>query len=164
MEIKSVELPGIGYKISFITATNSKIILIIHHSGKREMFFFEDANLEEADFVINLNSDETRQLATELLGVTYQSIVTDSMEMFKDKILIEWIKLPENSPFVNKSIGDSNIGAKTGIAIVGIFQDDQNLLTIPDVETILNSKDTLIIIGKKDQMDAFIQMANPEKI
>lgn len=167
MDIKSVDLPGIGHKISFITAENSKIVLIVHHSGKRDMYFFEEADMDEADFAINLNSDETRELGAQLLGAMYQPIDTDKMEMFKNKILIEWVELPENSPLANSTIGDSRIRTRTGASIIGIVKKGANkenqendVIAVPDIDVVLHTSDTLMVLGKKEQIDAFTHMAS----
>ncbi len=34
------DLPGVGKKISFLTAEQQKVVVIIHHSGKRDLYFF----------------------------------------------------------------------------------------------------------------------------
>jgi deoxyribodipyrimidine photolyase len=38
-----------GKKISFLTAEQQKVVVIIHHSGKRDLYFFQDTDEDEAD-------------------------------------------------------------------------------------------------------------------
>ncbi|RSK26534.1 potassium transporter TrkA [Bacillus sp. HMF5848] len=164
MKIKSVELPGIGHKISFITAEKSKIVLIVHHSGKRDMYFFDDADNDEADFMINLNADETRELGAQLLGAMYQPIDTDKMELFKNQILIEWIEVPSGSPLIDRAIGEARIRTKTGASIIGIVKqgDQNNVIAVPDIDIKLHEGDTLMVLGKKEQIKSFERLCNGE--
>ncbi len=39
MEVKMADLPGVGKKISFQTVEENKIVVIVHHSGKRDLYF-----------------------------------------------------------------------------------------------------------------------------
>lgn len=152
MKIRTAELPGIGKKISFITAEDSKIVLIVHHTGKRDLYFFEDADNDEADFMINLNADETRELGAQLLGAMYQPVDTDKMKMFKHQIIIEWLEIGEKSDLVDSTIGDSRIRTRTGASIIGIVKKD-DLIAVPDIDVTLHKGDTLMVVGKKDQID-----------
>lgn len=162
MDIKSAELPGVGHKISFKTAEDSKIVLIIHHTGKRDLYFFQDADDDEADFSINLNSEETREFGAQLLGAMYQPMDTDKMEMFKQQILIKWIELPEGSPLANKTIADSRIRTRTGASIIGIIKE-QDVIAVPDTDVVLQENDTLMILGKQEQINAFIALSDGDK-
>lgn len=137
------------------------IVLIIHHSGKRDLYFFEDADSDEADFFITLNGEETRQLGAQLLGAIYQPVDTDKMKMFQDKILIEWIELSAHSSLVNKSIGDSQIRTRTGASIIGIVKGE-NTIAVPDIDVVLQPGDVLMTLGKKEQIATFAALCKGE--
>ena len=77
MEVKMADLPGAGKKISFQTAEKRKVVLITHHSGKRDLYFFQDTDEDEADYFLTLTSDETREMGAQLV--------------------MEWIKLTAES-------------------------------------------------------------------
>ncbi|MBU8904999.1 cation:proton antiporter regulatory subunit [Desertibacillus haloalkaliphilus] len=161
MNVKMADLPGIGKKMSFLTAEGSMIVLIIHHTGKREMYFFKDADDDEADFSMDLSADETRELGAQLLGAVFQPVDSDKMKLFKSQIVMEWICLKKRSPLTNKSIGDSEIGKRTGVSIVGIFRD-QEVIASPGVDEILQSGDTLMAIGKSEQIADFEKLCEGE--
>lgn len=157
MQVKMADLPGIGKKISIITAENSMVCLIVHHTGKRELYFFEDADDDEANFSINLTADETRELGAQLLGAVFQPIDTDKMKLFKSQIVTEWVELKKESEFAGKTIGQSEIRKRTGVSIVGIFRKD-NVVASPDVHEMLHTGDTLMAIGKSEQISLFEEM------
>ncbi|SDZ17668.1 TrkA domain protein [Evansella caseinilytica] len=163
MLVKMADLPGIGKKISFITAEESMIVLIVHHSGKREMYFFHDADNDEADFSINLTADETREMGAQLLGAVFQPVDTDKMKLFKSQIVTEWVKLEQSSTLVNKSIGESEIRKRTGVTIVGIFRGEECIAS-PEIDEVLKTGDTLMAIGKQEAITNFEKLCEGEAI
>ena len=40
MKIKTVDLPGIGKRYSFETAEHENVVVILHQSGHRELYYF----------------------------------------------------------------------------------------------------------------------------
>lgn len=161
MKLKMADLPGIGKKISFLTADGSKIVLVIHHSGKRDMFFFTDCDADEPDFSLNLTAEETREMGAQLLGATYQPADLDKMKLFRNQTMMEWIELKPNSALVNKSIGDSQIRKEFGVTIIGIVRGD-DVIASPDVNTVLLPGDTLMIFGKSEQVASIAALCNGE--
>ena len=77
MEVKMADLPRVGKKISFDTAENQKVVIVIHHSGKRDLYFFKDADDDEADYFLSLTPEETREMGAQLLGVAYHPVDDD---------------------------------------------------------------------------------------
>ncbi|MBB5172637.1 cation:proton antiporter regulatory subunit [Texcoconibacillus texcoconensis] len=151
MNIHSTKLPGIGEKISFRTMDDSMIVLVTYHTGKRELYFFDEADEDEADFSIEMNADETRELGAQLLGATYQPIETEQMKLFRDKILMQWLKVNPTSPFAGKTIEEAKVREKTGASIVGIFRDD-DVIASPTLDQRLEARDTIMAVGKNEQI------------
>ncbi|MRG85195.1 cation:proton antiporter regulatory subunit [Salinibacillus xinjiangensis] len=152
MNVSVSQLPGIGQKIEFKTAEDSMLVLIVHHTGKRELYFFEDADSDEADFVMDLTGDETRELGAQLLGATYQPVDADKLKMFKNQIVIDWVKLKPDSPLIGKTLEESEIRNKTGATVMGIIQNDE-IIAAPGPDNLLTANDVLMIVGKKDQVN-----------
>ncbi|MFG6148177.1 cation:proton antiporter regulatory subunit [Halobacillus sp. B23F22_1] len=159
MNISISQLPGIGQKISLKTAEDSMLVLIVHHTGKRELYFFDDSESEEADFAMDLTSDETRELGAQLLGATYQPVNADQLKMFKNQIVIDWIELKPKSPLVYKTIEESEVRNLTGVTIIGIIKGDETI-AIPEADTKLQPGDVIMSIGKQDQIDSMIALCN----
>lgn len=161
MNIKSARLPGIGQKISIMTSENSMIVIIVHHNGKRGMYFFEDAGDDQPDFSITLNPEETREIGAQLLGAIYQPADADKMKMFHHQINIEWIELNASSSLVNQTLSQSAIRERTGASVVGIVKGDDVMAT-PDADVVLEAGDTLISIGKQEQNDELTLLCSGE--
>ncbi|MDY7223514.1 cation:proton antiporter regulatory subunit [Halalkalibacterium halodurans] len=161
MEVKMADLPGIGKKMTFMTAQRNMIVLIIHHTGKRELYFFAHEDNDEPDFSINLTADETRELGAQLLGAVFQPVDNDKMKMIKNKMVMEWIELKKNSPIVNKTIGEANIRKKTGVSVIGIVREGE-VQASPEVDEVLYQGDVLIAVGKQEQIDRFERLCEGE--
>lgn len=154
MSVSISQLPGIGQKITFRTAEDHMLVLIVHHTGKRELYFFEDADSDEADYSMELTSDETRELGAQLLGATYQSVDVEKLKMFKNQIVVDWIKLKEHSPLVHKTIEESEIRNKTGVTVMGIVKGEE-MIASPDPDTKLLPGDVIMIMGKEEEVANF---------
>lgn len=161
MKIRVAELPGIGKKIAFLTASGSKIVLVVHHTGKRDMYFFEDGEDDEPDFHVELTADETREFGAQLLGATYQPVDVERMRLFRNQMVIEWVPLHTTSVFANKTLIDSQIREKTGVTIVGIERNGE-LIGSPNSHTVLLPGDVLMAIGKSEQIEEFTKLCSGE--
>ncbi len=155
------DLPGVGKKISFKTVENQKVVIIIHHSGKRDLYFFQDGDEDEADYFLSLTSDETREMGAQLLGVAYHPVDDDEMKILQKQLVMEWIKLTPESPFVDKQIAESRIRTHTGASVIAVMHGE-DIIVSPDVDTMLKAGDTVMVAGKRDQIKRFDAMAKGE--
>lgn len=162
MNISISQLPGIGQKISMKTSEDNMLVIIVHHTGKRELYFFEDCDSDEADFAMDLTPEETRDLAAQLLGTTYQPADIEKIRMFKRQIIVDYIKVKENSPLVNKTIEESDVRNKTGATIIGIVHGDE-VIAIPETDTTLKPGDVLMSVGKEDQISTLSKLCRGEE-
>jgi TrkA domain protein len=150
MKIKTGDLPGIGKRYSFETAEGENLVVILHQSGQREIYHFAGSDEDEPDLTVKLSDEEARQLGTILLGVDYQPVADDRVELFLKRIRIEWVQVLPGSELTNKKIIDSRIRTKTGATIIGI-QRGEDMLGSPDVNEVILSGDVLMVIGNREQ-------------
>jgi len=151
MQIKTSDLPGIGKRYSFSISGREHIVVILHQAGNREIYHFADENADEPDFSVNLTDDEARQLGVLLMGVDYQPVADDRMELLLKKFRIEWIKVSPDSCLANKTIIESRIRSVTGTTVIGIQRGDE-IIGSPDVEEMILPGDILMAIGKREQI------------
>jgi TrkA domain protein len=150
MKIKTGDLPGIGKRYSFETAEGESMVVILHQSGQRELYHFTDSDEDEPDFNLKLSDEEARQLGTLLLGVDYQPVADDRVELFLKKVRIEWVQVEPDSELANKKIIDARIRSKTGATIIGIQRGD-DFIGSPDINEVILTGDTLMVIGNREQ-------------
>lgn len=159
MEIKTGDLPGVGKRYSFTTANGDHIVIILHQSGHREIYHFTDPDEDEPDLMVKFSDEEARQLGTILMGVDYQPVADDRVELLLKSVRIEWIKVCPDSDLANQTIIDSRLRSKTGATIIGI-QRGKDMIGSPDINEVILPGDTLMVIGNREQtkkVDALCQ-------
>jgi len=160
MQFKEVDLPGIGKKFSIITLGKEKISVIIHLSGKREIYFFEKGDFDEPLCSFVLNEEEANQLGSVLMGTFFKPEAKEEKEIFLKNLIIEWISLEKGSPLINKSIKEFEIRKKTGASIVAIIRGDLTI-TNPSPDEILREGDIVVLVGNKQQIEKFYEVFYP---
>ncbi|KAB2952920.1 cation:proton antiporter regulatory subunit [Heliorestis acidaminivorans] len=157
MQVNITDLPGVGKKISFVNANNKKMVLIIHHTGKRELYFFEDDD-DDAIFCFELTSEETKLLASQLLGATFEPLETEKLErvnMARNQYLVEWIDVAKHSRLAGMKVSDFRKRIPEGVTLIGIFRHD-DLMVHPEPDAILETTDTIMVVGKRESMQNFV--------
>lgn len=161
MKFKETDLPGIGKKFSVITANKEKISVIIHLSGKRELYFFSKDDFDEPMCSFVLTDEEANQLGSVLMGTYFKPEGEEEKEIFMKNLVIEWVNVDKDSQMAGKSIKDLQIRKKTGASVVSIIRDNQTI-TNPAPEEIIRAGDTLVIVGNKEQIEKFFQIFYPQ--
>jgi TrkA domain protein len=150
MQIKTTELPGIGKRYSFRTVNDEQVTVILHHNGSREIYHFDKDEEDDPDFTLSLTDEEARQLGTILLGVDYQPVTDDRVELFLKTVRLEWLRVKPDSCIANQKIIDSQIRSRTGTTIIGI-QRGETMIGSPDVNEVILPGDLLMVIGNREQ-------------
>lgn len=150
MEIKTSDLPGIGKRYSFKTVNGDQVTIILHHNGNREIYHFSPGDEDDPDFTLTLTDEESRQLGTILLGVDYQPVTDDRVELFLKNIRLEWLRVTPESCMAGKKIIDSQVRTMTGSTIIGI-QRGNSMIGSPDVNEVILPGDVLMAIGNREQ-------------
>jgi len=154
MKIKESELPGVGKKYTLETAEDLIFVVIIYHSGHREVYFLEDEEADESEFSLDLTDEEARRVGSILMGADYQPVSENHKRLIHKNILVEWIKLKPESWLVDKRIAETEIRSRIGVTIIGI-QRGENLIGSPDIDEKMLANDILMVTGKKENIDKF---------
>jgi TrkA domain protein len=150
MRVKTSDLPGIGRSYAIETAEGARIVIIIHHTGHREIYYFKDPDQDEPDISLPLNDEEARQISTILIGVDYQPVTDDRMQLLLNSIRIEWLKIEPGSFLAQKTILESQVRTRTGTTIIAIQRGVQ-MIGSPDINEKILAGDTLMCIGTREQ-------------
>lgn len=155
MRYSEADLPGFGKKFSIKLKSGQELILIIHSTGKRELYLMQG---EEASCVIELTQDEAKELGFLMAGAKYEAVSTGRMEAILKELVIEWVKVEEGSKFIDKTIAELEIRRKTGVSVVAIDRQGK-LIPTPDPfkEKILPG-DILVVIGTRQQLNSFLEL------
>ncbi len=162
MFVKEGELPGIGKKYSMKTENGDHIVVVIHHTGKREIYYFEKES-EEPTAVVELTDEEARTLGTILVGALFQPTSDEEKIGFLMKHLaFEWIRVPENSFLAGKNIQELQIRKRYGVIVVAILRDE-NIIVSPSPLFQLQPGDTLVIVGSLENVKRFVKLVEAKE-
>ena len=149
-ELRETRLPGVGTKFTFTTDHGSRVAVIQHLDGSRELYVFRHAGDEEPSAVIHLVDDEARQLGAVLGGAYERPKIVEDLEMALGELLIEWEQVPESSPWIGKTLAESGFRAKTGITVIAILRESESIAGAQPDDVILDG-DTIVVVGKAGQ-------------
>ena len=157
IELRETRLPGVGVKYGFRTGEGSRLAIILHNDGDREIYFFRREDDEDPTAVIRLDDDEARQLGAVLGGAYERPKIVEELEMALGELLIEWVKVPDGSPAIGRSLADCAFRARTGITIIAILREPEPV-TGAQPDDVVQEGDTLVTVGKAGQYKAFREL------
>ena len=154
IDLRETRLPGIGVKYGFRLDAGGRISLILHNDGKRELYWFRRAQDEEPTAVITLDDDEARQLGALLGGAYERPKIVEELEMALGELQIEWVAVPDTSPWIGKTLAEAQFRAKLGITIIAILREPEPV-SGAQPQDVIQQGDTLVTVGKAGQYPAF---------
>jgi TrkA domain protein len=154
LDLQETRLPGVGTKFTMRLASGGRVALILHNDGKRELYWFRHPGDEEPRAVITLDDDEARQLGAVIGGAYERPKIVEDLEMALGELQIEWMPVPDTSPWIGKTLADAGFRAKTGITVIAILREPEPVSGArPD--DVVQRGDTLVTVGKAGQYAAF---------
>ena len=163
VDLQETRLPGVGTKFTIRLAAGGRLSIILHNDGKRELYWFRRADQDEPDAVITLDDDESRQLGVVIGGAYERPKIVEDLEMALGEMQIEWILVPDTSPWIGKSLAECGFRAKLGITVIAILREPESVSGARP-EDIVQRGDTLVTIGKAGQYPPFRRMLAGEPV
>lgn len=157
MEVREVDLPGVGKKFALVTEESERLTIIIHHTGDREIYNFRPGE----DFPFNalrLKDGEARQLSAILGGAYFQPTGGASMDLVLDQLSIEWQKIDGDSKLGGRSIAELDIRKNTGASVLALLRGKQ-VIANPQPDELILVGDTAVIAGTSEQVNRFLAFA-----
>lgn len=152
MVIYEADVPGVGKRYEVEVGGGERVVVIVHHDGKRELFRREGPDAD-ADKLFEFTAEQARQVATTLEGTDFQPLDLEDIDVPLGGAVIEWVEVPANSPVAGETFGDANLGQRTGVTVAAIQRGDETFGN-PGAETTLESGDILVVIGSRAEQNA----------
>jgi TrkA domain protein len=143
-EISETKLPGLGIRYEFTTRRGSRLGVVHHRTGRRELLIYEPEDPDTCRDVVALDEDDSRTLA-ELLGGSRVEEELDRLQAVEG-LAIDWLPVDESGPYADKTVGDTRARTRTGVSIVAVLRGD-GAIAAPGPEFQLQSGDTLLVVG-----------------
>ncbi|MGG5170609.1 cation:proton antiporter regulatory subunit [Pseudarthrobacter sp. J1738] len=152
MNVEETELPGLGLRKDFMTASGRRIGVVLHRDGLTEFIVSTWDDPDTCQASIPLTSAEALALGQMLGG---QGIVNQLTEEHRDVPGIETrqFSIGQDSPFLGKAMGAASIRTRSGVSIVAIMREGEVIPSPgPDVE--LRKGDLLVAVGTLQGLEA----------
>jgi TrkA domain protein len=156
--IRETPLPGIGHKFEFMTRSGDKLVIIIHDDGRRELYHFYHDDPDDSISMISLDDNEARQVSAIIGGIAYRPKALESVDVALDDLVIEWYKIESEFWCTGKTIGELGVRQKTGATIMAIVGADQSKRVNPGPDAVIQPGMTIIVMGERQQIQAFKQL------
>lgn len=152
MDVREHDLPGVGKKFALKTDGGARMTVIIHNTGHREIYHFEEGE-EFPSHAVRLEDAEARKLGAILGGAYFQPAVAESMEMVFDELTVEWMRVESDSPLAGRTIMESAVRKRTGASIIALLRGGKALPN-PQPTDRIQPGDTLMAVGDREQVSS----------
>jgi TrkA domain protein len=147
-QIEETPLPGVGLRHEF-TAEDGRRVGVIHlKSGRRELFVSSHDDPDRVVLSLSLSDDESHALSEALGGSTVIENLQD-LEQRIEGLAIDWLKVDEDSPYANGTIGDARIRTRTGVSVVAVIRGEK-AHPAPGPEFRIEPGDILVVVGTSE--------------
>lgn len=144
-EVTETQLPGVGVRHAFTTASGEGVAVLSHRTGRREIAVYDRSDPDACSTVLHLSADDTRTLA-ELLGGSPVSEAVSGLQHLQG-LAIDWIRIRAGAPA--GTIGERRIRSLTGTSVVAIVRGDDTV-PAPGPEARLEVGDVVVAVGTPD--------------
>jgi TrkA domain protein len=154
-EVTEQHLPGIGHRFDLEAADGEAITVVIHHSGRRDLYV-GGSRRDAVPTAVTLNDAQARTLGAILSGAYFKPAVVDEIEAVVGELLIDWVTLREDSPGTGRSIAELEIRQQTGMTIAAILRDHEAMVA-PEPRVVLQADDRLVVLGRPSDFASFVR-------
>lgn len=151
-EIEETALPGVGRRLDFIADDGSRVGVIHHRTGRRELFVCAAADPDAAVISLNLSDADTHALSDALGGSTVTERLHDLQQQIEG-LAIDWLTVESDMPYAGKTIGDARIRTRTGVSVVAVIRGDEPH-PAPAPDFMIEPGDTLVVVGTTEGIKA----------
>jgi TrkA domain protein len=151
-EVDETQLPGIGIRYDFTTEAGQRLAVLVHRTGRRDMFVYSTEDPDESEISLTLRPDDARTLS-ELLGAAQVAQHLAALQQQVAGISLAWITVDRASAWANQRLADAAIHTETGVSVVAILDGD-NITPAPGADDVLVAGATIVAIGRPEGLEA----------
>ncbi len=155
-EIEETSLPGVGMRHDFIAEDGSRIGVVHHRTGRRELFICPPDDPDSVAQSVSLSDDESHALAEALGGSTVVENLSNLQQQVEG-LVIDWLIVTPESPYANRTIGDARIRTRTGVSVVAVIRGDE-AFPAPGPSFDMAAADTLVVVGTSEGIKAVTEI------
>jgi TrkA domain protein len=155
-EVREVELPGVGVRHEFTTEDGSKVGVVSHRSGRREIYLADHEDPDRFKLALSLSEEDARTLA-EILGASRVAAELAELQQKIEGLAIDWLPVRADSPFAHRPIGAGRVRTRTGVSIVAVLRGDQ-AIPAPGPDVQVQPGDYLVVVGTPRGIEEVVEL------
>ena len=152
MNVDETNLPGLGRRKDFMTASGRRIGVVELREGQTELIVSTWDDPDTCQASIPLTSDEAATLGN-LLGGTHLAMKLAEEDKDVPGIVTRQFSIAADSPFQNQPMGRACIRTRCGVSIVAIMREGE-VLPSPGPDVVLHPGDLLVAVGTQEGLDS----------
>jgi len=160
MTVYETDVPGVGKKFEVEIGGDERLVLLLHHDGKRELFHKPDAD-SDAERLVSLSAPLARKVGAIMQGAYFQPVETDDVEVPLGEAIIEWLDVDPGSPLIDRTLAEAHIRQQTGASVIAIQRDAETIAN-PDPDERIADGDILVTLGTRDEQSAVEALVAPD--
>jgi len=151
MTVYETDVPGVGKKFELETGGDERLVVLIHHDGKREVYRRPDPDAD-SEKLFTVSGETARKLGSIIEGAYFQPVETDEVQVPLGDAFIEWLDLEASSELAGQTLGEADLRQETGVSVLAIQRDSETYPN-PGPEFELEGGDVLVTLGTSDEQD-----------
>jgi TrkA domain protein len=153
--IKRSRLPGIGERTEITTVDGTVVSLVEHPSGTADLQVDDcpPARLSDADM---------RSIGAVMAGTfSVDPSLLEDMGAVLGGLRIDAVRIPRGGSLAESSIGELEIRARHRVTVVAVLHGSLADVA-PGPATVLHPGSRVVIIGRPDDVEAFLRLAGAD--
>ncbi|MFC9352444.1 cation:proton antiporter regulatory subunit [Arthrobacter sp. NPDC057013] len=152
MYVEETDLPGLGRRKDFMTASGRRIGVVELREGQTELFVSTWDDPDTCQASIPLTGEEAACLGN-LLGGQHIAMALTEAHREVPGIATRQFSIAADSPFQNQPMGKARIRTRCGVSIVAIMREGE-VVPSPGPDLLLHPGDLLVAVGTQEGLDA----------
>jgi TrkA domain protein len=151
-DVDETPLPGMGVRYDFTTEEGDHLGVLVHRTGRRDIFVYSAEDPDECAMTITLRPDDARTLA-ELLGASRVAEHLAAVQQQVAGLSLDWIRVSPRSAWAGLTLRDAAIHTNTGVSVVALLDGD-DVTAAPGAEDVLTPGAQVVAIGTAEGLEA----------
>lgn len=145
MEVNEVLLPGVGLRYEFDTADGDHLAIVALRDGSFLVAVYDAADPDEPVAQYRLGDEEADAVA-QILGAPRMAERFADLTREVPGLVAGQVEVPADSPFADRTLGDTRARTRTGASIVAVVRDEE-VIASPGPAQRLRAGDIMVVVG-----------------
>ncbi|HVM40834.1 MAG TPA: TrkA C-terminal domain-containing protein [Acidimicrobiia bacterium] len=145
-EVRETQLPGTGVRHDFETRQGTRVGVLLHRSGRRDLLVYDEIDPDACLVTVDLEPEDAATLVELLGGSQVIEAVGEAVQQRVQGLAIDWIPLASRSTIVGQNLGDAALRTRTGASVVAVIRGDATVPS-PTPEFVFEAGDTVVAVG-----------------